>query len=236
MSRFERQVCFEGIGIGQEKLLESSIAIIGCGGVGCFTAELVSRAGAKSITLVDGETVEESNLHRQLYSEKDLNKPKASTLAKKILASGNTKTVDAKDVALAKDNVKSILSGHDLILDCTDSMDARFLINEFCMNSGIPWIYSGAIGSLATAMPIIPRKTACFECVFGKMKGKKNPGCTQVINSAAASAASMQATYALKILLEKKISGEISYFDIWKGTFERAKTKRRADCPACGRL
>ncbi|MCK4967583.1 MAG: HesA/MoeB/ThiF family protein, partial [Candidatus Aenigmarchaeota archaeon] len=166
--RYSRQIATGKITLSDQKILiKKRVAIVGAGAIGSNMAVFLLRAGILNLTIIDRDFVEVSNLHRQYYTKKDVGKTKTDALKTHL------KEIDgsSKITAYAKDmdvDTIELLENHDLVIDATDNMETRFLLNDFCMKNKIPWIYLAAIGTTATAMNILPEKTACFECVFGK--------------------------------------------------------------------
>ena len=124
----------------------------------------------------------------------------------------------------------------DLVLDGCDNMETRFLLNDYCMKNNIPWIYSAAIGTTYTTMNVLPGKTACFSCVFDKeiMPGVLDTCETAgILNSTNAQLTAHVAVEVIKILLDKKPSLGLYYFDVWNHESSSAKVKKRSNCNAC---
>src|SRR5208337_2079446 len=161
--RYSRQILFAGVGEeGQERLLRAHAAIVGCGALGSFQAAALARVGVGRLTIIDRDYVEPSNLHRQwLFEESDAAEflPKAAA-AERHVARINS-TVHARGVVadLTPSNVAELLGGADLILDGTDNFETRYLINDFAVSRGIPWIYGAAVGSYGLTMPVNPGRT-----------------------------------------------------------------------------
>src|SRR5579872_5092904 len=196
--RYSRQILFPGIGeAGQEALLRSHAVVVGCGALGSFHTGALARAGVGRITVIDRDYVEPSNLHRQwLFEESDAADalPKAAA-AERHLARINS-AVNARGVVadLTPSNVAELLGGADVILDGTDNFDARYLINDFAVSRGIPWIYGAAVASYGLAMPIVPGRTACFRCIYPNPPEGVQPTCETagVLNVIASLVASYQ--------------------------------------------
>ena len=168
--RYSRQILFPPIGErGQEALLAAHVAIAGCGALGSFHAAALARAGVGRLTIIDRDYVEPSNLHRQwLFEEADAAEalPKAIA-AERRLARINS-GVKARGVVadLTASNAEELLSGADVILDGTDNFETRYLINDFAVSRGVPWVYGAAVAGYGIAMPVIPSHTACLRCVY----------------------------------------------------------------------
>jgi len=143
--RYARQVLFYGIGnTGQKILMEKTAVLVGCGALGCTSANLLVRSGIKCLKIVDRDFIEESNLQRQsLFDEEDINKnlPKAVAAQKKLQKVNSQIQVEAIVVDLNPSNIGTVLENTDVVIDGTDNFETRFLINDYCVKHGIPWIY-----------------------------------------------------------------------------------------------
>lgn len=233
--RYSRQVVFEKIGNeGQEKIRKASITILGVGAIGTKSAELLARAGIGSLTLIDRDIVEESNLQRQsLFSEHDINNPKAF-VAKSYLEKINSGTkIKAHFKDITHKNIEEHIKS-DLVLDCTDNMQTRFLLNDFCLKNDIKWIYTAIIESTGMLFNIMPKKTPCLACIFNEINQPLDScDVSGVINTIAPLASSLQVTEALKQITGKSATKELLYFDVWKSKIEKIKVKKNDNCPAC---
>jgi adenylyltransferase/sulfurtransferase len=158
--RYSRQILFAGIGAaGQQQLAAAHVAIIGCGAMGASSASLLARAGVGTLTLIDRDFVEPSNLQRQiLYDESDAREslPKAAAARHHIARFNSNITVHAHIADLVPGNIADLLAGAHILLDATDNFETRYLINDFAVQQGKPWIYAAAIGAYAATMNILP--------------------------------------------------------------------------------
>jgi molybdopterin/thiamine biosynthesis adenylyltransferase len=242
--RYSRQILFAGIGeAGQQRLLQSRVAIVGCGATGSALASLLARAGVGRLRIIDRDYVEPSNLQRQsLFDEADAadSIPKAIAACRKI-ASFNSQIVAEPHVSDARpENIEELLAAVDLILDGTDNFETRYLVNDFAVKQTVPWIYVAAVASYATTMNIIPGETACLSCIFPESPRGTVETCdtSGILNSAVNLAASIAATEAIKLLVgdSRNLRRTMLSHDLW--TNERAEIsarKPRADCRTCGR-
>ncbi len=159
--RYSRQVLFPGIGAaGQQRLASAHVAIIGVGATGAAAASLLARAGVGTLTLIDRDFVEPSNLQRQiLFDESDAlqSLPKAEAAHRKIALFNSTITVHPHIADLVPANIHELLAPADLILDATDNFETRYLINDYAVQQSKPWIYAAAIGAYAATMTILPK-------------------------------------------------------------------------------
>ena len=241
IDRYSRQILLPQIGEeGQKKLGNSSVIIIGCGGLGCIIATSLVRAGVGKVKLIDRDLIEYHNLHRQiLFNEEDIK----NQLPKAIAAERHLKKVNSSieiegvvaDVNYA--NIEKLISGADLILDGLDNPETRFIINDASAKFKIPWIYGAAISASGMTMNIIPGETPCFRCVFPSSPPPGIlPTCDTagVIGPAPFIIGSLQSIEAMKILIGAKgINRDVIVIDVWEGTFDRFKVSPRPDCPTC---
>ena len=240
--RYSRQILFPEIGErGQEALLAAHVAIAGCGALGSFHAAALARAGVGRLTLIDRDYVELSNLHRQwLFEEADAAEamPKAAAAERRIRAINSGIRARGAIADLTAENAAELLGGADLILDGTDNFETRYLINDFAVKRGIPWVYGAAVASYGITMPVVPGRTACLRCVYPEPPSGAQPTCETagVLSVVVSAVASVQVADALKILTGADLRARITTMDLWKGGIRQIDAPERdADCPACGR-
>jgi len=260
--RYSRQILFPGIGVdGQRLLAQAHVAIVGLGATGAASASLLARAGVGTLTLIDRDFVEFSNLQRQiLFDEADAlsSLPKAEAARRKIHLFNSTVRVHAHTVDLVPANIHDLLSAADLILDATDNFETRYLINDFAVQQGKPWIYAAAIGAYATTMNILPRRpgeevpsptragapwqpTACLACLFPKPPTGPVETCDNsgILSTAVNLAASIQVTEALKLLTGQPhlLRRTLISFNLWNLTssaaLDRSEISTSTPNPAC---
>src|SRR5438128_1967987 len=213
--RYSRQILFPPIGTaGQERLLAAHAVIVGCGALGSFHAGALARAGVGRLTIIDRDYVEPSNLHRQfLFEEEDAEAvlPKAVAAVRRIARINSS--IDARPavVDLTSSNVSDLLSGAAIILDGTDNFETRYLINDFAVSRGIPWIYGAAVAAYGLTMPVLPGHTACLRCVYPEPPSGAQPTCETagVLNAIVSAVASLQAGDALRILVTGEVRARI---------------------------
>src|SRR5450755_380177 len=242
--RYSRQILFPGIGErGQEALLQSHAVIAGCGALGSFHAAALARAGVGRLTLIDRDYVEPSNLHRQwLFEESDAAEalPKAAAAERRIARFNSSIRARGVIADLTSANAAELLGDADIILDGTDNFETRYLINDFAVSRGIPWVYGAAVASYGITMPVIPGRTACLRCVYPDPPSGAQPTCETagVLNSITAIIAALQTTDALKILAGRGecVRARLTTVDVWDGGGIRQIDQPARDplCPACG--
>ncbi len=242
--RYSRQILFREIGAeGQQRLLDSTVLLVGCGALGASHAEMLARAGVGKLRIVDRDFVEYTNLQRQtLFSEDDAAErtPKAVAAKKRIAAINSDIEVDAVIADVNHSNIESLIAGCDLVIDGTDNFQVRYLINDACVKLGVTWIYGAAVSSYGTTMTIIPGKTPCLRCIFDEMPDAGSaPTCDTagVIMPVIATVSAVQVTEALKILVgdTSSLHGSLMQFDLWANDRQRIRLDApNPDCRACG--
>ncbi|MBI3026952.1 ThiF family adenylyltransferase [Candidatus Woesearchaeota archaeon] len=235
--RYIRQEIFREIGRqGQEKLRKSNAAIVGLGALGSVSAELLARAGIGKLILIDRDIVELSNLQRQgLFDEGDVGKPKALAAQEKLNKINSDVEIGFFIEDLNYGNIyKLIPIKIDVILDCTDNLETRFLINDFSIKNKIPFIYSSAVGSKGYIFNVIRNKTACLRCFLKEAMQLDTCDTVGVLNTATNLISSLQANEAIKILLNKAyIEKNLLFFDIWKNELLKIKVNKNKNCACC---
>jgi adenylyltransferase/sulfurtransferase len=244
--RYSRQVLFPGIGAaGQALLAAGHVAVVGCGATGAASASLLARAGVGTLTLIDRDFVEPSNLQRQvLFDEADAlqSLPKAEAARRKIALFNSSVTVHPQIADLTPANIAELLGPADIVLDATDNFETRYLLNDYAVQQGKPWIYAAAIGAYAATMNILPAPaqpaTACLACIFPKPPSGPVETCdtSGILSTAVNLAASFQVTETLKFLTRQPglMRRSLLSFDLWSGDrSEIATAKPRPGCSVC---
>jgi molybdopterin/thiamine biosynthesis adenylyltransferase len=249
-SRYSRQSRFAPLGQdGQQRIEAARVAVVGLGALGSVQAELLARAGVGTLRLIDRDFVELSNLQRQtLYEESDVAEalPKAIAATRRLARVNSGIHIEPVVGDLSPANIEETLEGVGLILDATDNFETRYLINDFAVREGVPWIYGAAVASYGVKLVIVPGITACFRCVYPEppISGAQ-PTCETegVLGPVTAAIAALQAGDALKILARGQDSGgtasvsaRLTTIDVWTGQIRQtAPPGRDADCPCCAR-
>ena len=239
--RYSRQILFSGIGPeGQRRIRNARVVIVGCGAIGASAAALLARAGIGQLRIVDRDFVEPSNLQRQLlFDEEDARQslPKAEAAARKLSLTNSDVLVDARVKDLTPATLH-LLENVDVILDCTDNFETRYLINDYSIQHRVPWIYSAAVGSYVVSMNVLPGETACLACVFPESPRGTFTTCDTagILNSASNLAASLAVTEGLKLLAgaRSRMRRTLLSFDLWSNErSEIAADKPRQGCRVC---
>ncbi|MGC1934967.1 MAG: ThiF family adenylyltransferase [Candidatus Acidiferrales bacterium] len=245
--KYSRQILFAGIGEdGQEKMLQSSAVLIGCGALGTVAANLLVRAGIGKLQIIDRDFVEPSNLQRQtLFEESDAleSLPKAIAAERRLRAINSDARIEGIVSDLNSKNALELLSGFPLILDGTDNFETRLLINDAAISLGVTWIYAAAVASYGLTLTIRPGETACLACLLepdGKANGfgiEETCDTAGILNSAASVIASIEAAEATKLLAGRPeaLHGRLISCDVWSGRFQSIRVARNPECRACVR-
>ena len=243
--KYSRQMLFAGIGPqGQERLLASRAAIIGCGAIGAAAASLLVRAGLGHLRIIDRDFVEPSNLQRQtLFDESDAQKalPKAVAAEQKLRSINSGVAVEGIVADLRPGNVHELLGPFDLLLDGTDNFETRFLINDFAVESARPWIYAAAVASYGLTMTIRPGQTPCLSCLLESSNA--TPGLEEtcdtigVLGPIVNLMASLEVAEALKLLSghPEALTGRLISCDVWSGRMQSVRVARNPECRACAK-
>jgi len=204
--RFQNQVNIIGNG-GQDKLRQANVIIIGLGGLGCPLAMYLSAAGIGNLTLIDDDVIELSNLHRQvLFNENDIGLSKVTVAHKKLKRNNSIVHISSLNIRLTYTNASKLISGHDLILDCSDNYQTRYLINKVSRAQGIPLITSAIFKQEGYVATFNYQNSSCLECIFpSPPPNDLIPNCsaTGVLGVDVGIAGILQAKEAISLLTEK---------------------------------
>lgn len=243
--KYSRQMLFAGIGpAGQQRLLASRAAIVGCGAIGAAAANLLVRAGVGYLRIIDRDFVEPSNLQRQtLFDESDaLNVlPKAVAAERKLHSINSSVSVEGVIADLTPRNAEALLDGVDLLLDGTDNFETRFLINDVAVKFSRPWIYAAGVASYGLTMAIRPCTTACLACLLesGAAAQGLEETCDTigVLGPIVNLIASLEVAEALKLLSghPEALHGRLLSCDVWTGHMQSVGVAPNPECRACVR-
>ena len=239
ISRFSRQIILKSIGtIGQKKIIKSRVLIIGLGGLGCPVAEFLIRAGVGFLGVVDSDSVDLSNIHRQsLYDIRDLKKSKVMVAKKKLKKINPNAKIFAYKIRLTAKNFSKILEEYDYIVDGSDNFETKFLINDFCIKSK-KFLVTGAIskfdGHIFT-FNFNNKNNPCLRCFFQESKIPDdilNCEYEGILGTVAGIVGTLQANEILKQILNigKNLNGSILILDFLSINFRKVKIKKRKSC------
>ena len=222
-----------------EFLLNSRILIVGAGGLGCPAALYLATAGVKNIRWVDPDKVDISNLPRQiLFSENDLDIPKVivgKRMLKKIVP---TVDVDAIEEKADETNLSKLISGCNIVLDCTDRFKTRHLINKYCVKNKIPLVIGSAVGWSGQLMVVnsSEQNTACYACVFEENQDFTDDPCGAfgIFSPLVGTVGLLQAGEAIKTLLKiNQTTGKLLLLNALSLNFDRINLTKNTNCNVC---
>ena len=236
IERFSRQLVLKNIGaIGQKKILSAKILIVGVGGLGCPAAENLTRAGVGSIGLVDNDTVNISNIHRQsLFSSKDIKKTKVSVAAKKLKDINPDTIIKTYNTRLNEKNIKKIIKNYDLIIDGSDNFKTKFLINDYCLKFKKKLV-TGAISKFdghVFTFDFKDKKTASLKDFYQEddiSDDILNCEFEGVLGTTASVVGATQANEALKMIIEigQNLKNQLLIIDLLNLNFRKVKFKKK---------
>ncbi len=241
MSRYSRQERFAPIGVeGQRRLRAARVLVVGCGALGSALAETMTRAGVGSLTVVDRDCVEASNLQRQsLFDEDDAAQARAKAAAAEVRLRRLNADVAVRGLVADLDAALAarLVAEADLVLDGTDNFETRYVLNDVCLRAGVPWVYGACVAAHGVVLAVRPGKTPCLRCVLGE---RPQPGETcdtsGVIAPIVQIVAGLQAAEALKLLAgrEEALVDGLLTVDVWSGHFDVARFDGLPpSCPSC---
>lgn len=231
--RYDR---LEPLDVDVERLQQKTVAVVGLGATGSRIAAMLARVGV-DLTVIDRDFLEEPNLATStLYTEAMVEErlPKAVAAAKALRTSNSDIAIEAKVADLNSRNASALLDQADLVMDGTDSMETRHLLNEYCVREEVPWVHVSALESSGEVLPVVPGKTACFDCVFHDVDPSSLATCeTAGISPAAASTAASIAVETAFRLLDGDVDTGLTRFDLAAGGFRVLDVARRDGCRTC---
>ena len=240
IKRFSRQIVLKDIGaLGQKKIIQSKVLIIGMGGLGCPVAEFLTRAGVGYLGIVDYDNVDLSNIHRQsLYNIEDLNKSKVKSAQKKLKKINSKTKVNCYKIRLNTNNYSKIIKKYDYIVDGSDNFETKFLVNDFCKKSK-KFLVTGAIskfdGHIFT-FDFKNKKTACIRSFFQEEKISDeilNCEYEGILGTVAGIIGTIQANEVLKKILSigKNLNNHILILDLLNLNFRKVKLDKLKNVP-----
>ena len=240
--KYSRQIIIEKIGMrGQEKILKSSVCIIGCGGLGSSAAQYLSMTGVGNIMLIDNDLINLSNLNRQtLFYEKDIGKYKVDTLKKNLQEINPEAKIEISKRKINKKNIDNYLSAYKIILDCTDNFQSRYIINEYCFKRR-KILVSAALQNFDLQASVFSSwkkgPYPCYNCIFPKTRNNVGQSCNEqgIVSPVAGFGGVLQAMLTIKLLISssQKVFQELILFDTFDGNFQKIRIKKNPRCKIC---
>jgi molybdopterin/thiamine biosynthesis adenylyltransferase len=235
--RYDRQIMIRGVGEeGQEKLKRAKILIAGAGGLGSPAAMYLTAAGVGKIRVVDHDSVELSNLNRQvLHWDEDIGRSKVESATEKLKKLNRAVEIEAIEETITEANLSQLVADSDLIVDAMDNLPTRYLLNKAAVERNIPFFHGAIYAFEGRAMTIIPGKTACLRCVYhGVVPGEKFP----VMGVAPGVIGCIQATEVVKYIvgIGELLTNRFLIYDGLNLTFTELRVKKDPNCEDCGHV
>ena len=248
--KYSRQIIMDNIGIqGQMSLRNAKVLIVGVGGLGNPVSLYLAAAGVGTLYLADGDTIELSNLPRQIqFNEQDINQNKADTAAEKLTQQFPDSNIEAIDEMLDQELCDYYLPQVDLVLDCSDNISTRYLINQACVTHKVPLVIGAATGFDGQQLIVDPRNanSACYHCLFPSSKVAPTHNCQTIgiLGPVLAIIAGMQSLQAIKLLVGNTSSttsqnnvqiNQLNLFDGLSNQWQQFTMKKQKNCSVCGK-
>jgi molybdopterin/thiamine biosynthesis adenylyltransferase/rhodanese-related sulfurtransferase len=240
-NRYHRHILLPEVGEeGQQKLLESSVLLLGAGGLGSPAALYLAAAGVGTLGVVDMDVVDASNLQRQiLHNVERIGERKVDSAKKTLTALNPDVNVVTYDVRLGADNILDIIDGYDVIVDGTDNFPTRYLLNDASLLKRIPVVHGSIFRFEGQVTLFDPYNGPCYRCLLPEPPpAELAPSCAEagVLGVLPGIVGSIQALEAIKVLLDlgEPLRGRLLAYDALEQSFRTFKVRRDPDCPACG--
>lgn len=236
---YSRQTVLHELGSeGQQRLRDSRVVIVGLGGLGSVSALYLALAGVGHLRIVDQDTVELNNLHRQvLYTMDDLRHPKVEAAARRLRLVNPEVEVEPIPRNVRRSNIDDTVKDMDCILDGLDNMQTRYLLNSASMKHNVPYVFGGAIGLEGNLSVFAPPKTPCLECILPSLDNRHLPTCDTrgVLGATPGIIGTMQAMETIKLLagMTGTLQGKLLICDFRDMSFATIDIFKRPDCPVC---
>jgi molybdopterin/thiamine biosynthesis adenylyltransferase len=234
--RYNRQHILPEIGIsGQIRLKQATVFIAGMGGLGSVSAYYLAAAGIGSLRIADGDYVELGNLNRQiLHGTGDIGRPKTQSALEKLRELNPHCNITPIQAVVAEENVLDMIAGCTVILDGTDNLKARKILNRASIIKNIPFVYAGVDGFTGMVSTFIPGQTPCLECLFSRDIDRIEP--IGIIGPTPGVAASIQSMETIKLILGfgDLLTNKLLIYNGMDMTFRKIELEKNPDCPVCG--
>lgn len=238
--RYSRQIMLKKIGEdGQLALRKSKVLIVGLGGLGNPVSMYLSAAGVGQLILADGDTVDFTNLQRQvLFTPEDVNQNKAEIAAEKLSKQNTDVEIEVVDEMLDAEACDYFTPIVDIVIDCTDNIQTRYLLNEYCVKHKVPLIIGAATGFDGQQMVVDPRdeNSACYHCLFPASEKAPENNCQTVgiLGPILAIVGGMQALETIKLLTGNKVTlSQLNLFDGLTNEWQKFRIKKQKSCGVC---
>lgn len=240
--RYSRQIMVNKIGEdGQNKLRQASVLIVGMGGLGNPVSMYLAAAGVGKLILVDGDTVDMTNLQRQvLFDEQDVGHSKTEAAADKLRKNNSDIDIEVVDEMLDAELAQYYIEQVDVVVDCSDNIDTRYLVNQYCVEYGKPFVVGAATGFDGQQLVVDPRhqNSACYQCLFPKTEKPPANNCQTVgiIGPVLAIVAGLQSLQTIKLLTDIEVKyNQLNLYDGLSNQWQQFALSKQAQCPVCAK-
>lgn len=239
--RYSRHLMLPEVGPeGQERLRDSRVLIIGAGGLGSPAALYLAAAGVGTIGIADGDRVELSNLQRQIiHDSATLGQLKVASAAKRLQALNPACCLEQIPVMLDQANLPSLVQRYDFVLDATDTLAAKFMINDICVSQGIPFSHGGILRFSGQTMTVLPGVSPCYRCLFDELPPEEDrEACERdgVLGVLPGVIGALQAAEAVKFIvgIGTLLTSRLLTFDLLGMRFREVPVAVNPGCSSCG--
>ena len=241
LQQFSRQIMLEQIGYnGQLRLGQAKVCVVGSGGLGNPISVRLAAMGVGALRIIDRDTIELTNLHRQvLFDKDDVGQIKVEVAARKLRKiAGDGCQIEPLPMSISDANAQDAIRGCDVVVDALDSVNARYALNKACAALGIPFVTGAAVGMSGQVFTVMPKSTACYYCMFPDLDEDSMPTCSieGVHPSILSVIGGIEVVETVNIILGKKpsLSSHILHVDLEVMEFNKTRTFRVPECPVCG--
>lgn len=240
--RYARQLSISEIGeAGQLRLLDAKVLLVGAGGLGSAAALYLAAAGVGKLGIVDHDTVDESNLQRQvLHTTHGVGMPKTESAKKTLLALNPGVAIEATQIRLNDDNAKRMIDGSDVVIDGSDNFATRYLVNDACVELGVPNVHGSVHRFEGQVSVFHPPHGPCYRCLYpDPPPAETTPSCADagLLGVLPGVIGVLQATEAIKLILGigETLLGRVLHYDALRTEFHTLSLARNPTCATCAR-
>ena len=240
LDQYSRQVMLEQIGYqGQLKLKNSTVCVVGVGGLGNPITTRLAAMGVGKLRIVDRDVIELSNLHRQtMFDEDDVGQVKVEVAARKLKKNNPQVEIEALPISINDYTALDVVEGCDVVIDALDSVNARYSLNKACIEKNIPCVLGAAVGVTGQVFTVIPNESACYYCMFPALDEDSMPTCSLegVHPSILSVVGGIEVHEAVDVLIGKtpKSSQKFLSIDLENLEFSSVRTFKQDECSVCG--
>lgn len=244
LDRYHRQLILPEVGEeGQERLKAARVLVAGAGGLGSPVALYIAAAGVGTIGVADYDLVDISNLQRQiLHDTQSVGRPKVDSASERLYAINPHIRIEKHGLRISDENILRILKDYDLLIDATDSLESKFLLNDSALRLGTPMIHGGILGFRGQVLTVIPGQGPCYRCLFDELpedsEDRKECEYGGVFGALPGIIGSIQAAEAIKLLLGigEPLTGRLLTFELLPMRFREVRFQPRKGCRGCDRI